>query len=67
MYRNDGVGKTVPSTDEVTQLLKAWSQGDDQALDKLAPLVYQQLHRAAHRHMAGERSGHMLQTAALVN
>ena len=67
MYRNDGVGKTVPSTDEVTQLVKAWSKGDDQALDKLAPLVYQQLHRAAQRHMAGERSGHMLQTTALVN
>jgi RNA polymerase sigma factor (TIGR02999 family) len=56
-----------PSTHEVTQLLKAWSTGDQQALEKLAPLVYQQLHRAARHYMAGERSGHTLQATALVN
>jgi RNA polymerase sigma factor (TIGR02999 family) len=55
------------STHEVTQLLKAWTHGDEQALEKLTPLVYEQLHRVAQRHMAGERSGHTLQTTALVN
>jgi RNA polymerase sigma factor (TIGR02999 family) len=57
----------VPSTHEVTQLLKAWTTGDEQALEKLAPLVYAQLHRAAQHYMKGERSGHVLQTTALVN
>ena len=57
----------VHSTHEVTQLLKAWTTGDEQALEKLTPLVYQQLHRFAQRYMAGERSGHTLQTTALVN
>lgn len=52
---------------EVTTLLQAWSAGDGQALDKLAPLVYQELHRTAHRYMAGENTGHTLQTTALVN
>lgn len=55
------------STQEVTQLLKAWSLGDDRALEKLTPLVYSQLHKIAQRYMAGERSGHTLQTTALVN
>jgi RNA polymerase sigma factor (TIGR02999 family) len=57
----------LPSTHEVTQLLKAWTTGDEQALEKLTPLVYEQLHRVAQRYMAGERSGHILQTTALVN
>jgi RNA polymerase sigma factor (TIGR02999 family) len=52
---------------EVTQLLKAWTAGDGQALEKLTPLVYQQLHRAAQRYIAGERPGHTLQTTALVH
>lgn len=52
---------------EVTQLLKAWSGGDEKALEKLTPLVYRQLHQIAQRYMGGERSGHMLQTTALVN
>jgi RNA polymerase sigma-70 factor, ECF subfamily len=55
------------STHEVTQLLKAWTNGDEQALEKLTPLVYQQLHRVARHYMAGQRSGHILQTTALVN
>src|SRR5271169_4064268 len=58
---------SLPSTHEVTQLLKAWTTGDEQALEKLTPLVYGQLHRVAQRCMAGERSGHTLQTTALVN
>jgi RNA polymerase sigma-70 factor, ECF subfamily len=56
----------VPSH-EVTQLLKAWTTGDEQALEKLTPLVYEQLRRVAQRHMAGQRPGHVLQTTALVN
>ena len=55
------------SAHEVTQLLRAWSEGDHEALDKLTPLVYEELHRAAHRYMAQERPGHTLQTTALVN
>jgi RNA polymerase sigma factor (TIGR02999 family) len=58
---------TLPSTHEVTQLLQAWSGGDEHALERLTPLVYEQLHRVAQRYMAGERSGHTLQTTALVN
>ena len=57
----------TPSTHEVTQLLKAWSGGDQQALEKLTPIVYRHLHQIAQRYMGGERSGHMLQTTALVN
>ena len=52
---------------EVTVLLQAWSTGDEAALQKLTPLVYQELHRAARRYMAGERSGHTLQATALIN
>src|SRR5215471_2014835 len=55
------------ASDEVTQLLLAWNAGDDQALAQLTPLVYNELHRLAHRYMAGERTGHSLQTSALVN
>ena len=57
----------LPSTHEVTQLLKAWSTGDEQALERLTPLVYRQLHRVAQRYMAGQRADHTLQTTALVN
>lgn len=56
-----------PGAHEVTGLLQAWSAGDEEALQKLLPLVYRQLHRAAQRYMAGERSGHTLQTTALIN
>ena len=52
---------------EVTRLLKAWSDGDQSALDKLMPLVYGELHRLAHQHMRREKPGHMLQTSALLN
>jgi RNA polymerase sigma factor (TIGR02999 family) len=57
----------LASSQEVTRLLKAWGAGDDEALEKLTPLVYRQLHEIARRYMAGERVGHMLQTTALVN
>ena len=51
----------------ITQLLVAWNQGDQAALEQLTPLVYQELHRLAHGYLAGERRGHVLQTTALVN
>ena len=52
---------------EVTQLLRAWSDGDAKAFDRVLPLVYQELHRLAARYMAGERAGISLQATALVN
>jgi RNA polymerase sigma factor (TIGR02999 family) len=52
---------------DLTQLLKAWSAGDSGALDRLTPLVYEELHRRAHWHMTHERPGQTLQTTALVN
>ncbi len=57
----------TPSSHDVTQLLKAWAAGDEQALEKLTPLVYDQLHRAAQRYMANERPSHTLQATALVH
>jgi RNA polymerase sigma-70 factor (ECF subfamily) len=59
---------TPPSTrQEVTQLLGAWSGGDERALEKLIPLVQPELHRLAHHYMNRERAGHTLQTTALLN
>ena len=55
------------SPEGLTQLLRAWSDGDETALQKLTPLVYEELHRLAHRYMAHERVGHTLQTSALLN
>lgn len=52
---------------EVTQLLLDWSNGDKAALDKLVPVVYQELRRLASYYMRRERLGHTLQTSALVN
>jgi len=51
----------------VTELLRAWGAGDREALDRLTPLVYKELHRLAHRYMARENSHPTLQTSALVN
>jgi RNA polymerase sigma factor (TIGR02999 family) len=53
--------------DEVSALLRAWSQGDEHALTQLTPIVYDELRRLAHRYMKRERAGHSLQTTALVN
>jgi len=53
--------------DDVTMLLLTWTDGDDQALERLAPLVQEELRRIAGRYMAGERPGHTLQASALVN
>jgi len=57
----------TPLSYEVTTLLKDWSAGDQSALDKLMPLVYDELRRLAHQHMRREKPGHTLQTSALVN
>jgi RNA polymerase sigma factor (TIGR02999 family) len=56
-----------PIPSEVTQLLGQWGGGDGVALDELMPLVYEELRRLAHGHMARERGDHTLQTTALVN
>ena len=55
------------STGELTGLLRAWSGGDQQALEVLAPQVQQELHRIAAHYMAGERPNHSLQSTALIN
>jgi RNA polymerase sigma factor (TIGR02999 family) len=57
----------TPSPNDITQLLIAWADGDESALEKLAPLVHSELHRLAHHYMDRERPGHILQTSALVN
>lgn len=59
---------TLPSpAHEVTQLLKDWSEGKQAALDKLMPLIYQELRRLAHQYLSRERAGHTLQTTDLVH
>jgi RNA polymerase sigma factor (TIGR02999 family) len=57
----------APSKAGVTQLLRAWSEGDDVALERLTPVVENELRRIAHRCMAREKPGHILQATALVN
>ena len=52
---------------EITEMLKACSGGNREAMDKLVPLVYEELHRQAHRYLNRERSNHTLQTTALVH
>jgi RNA polymerase sigma-70 factor, ECF subfamily len=58
---------TLNGPRDVTGLLLAWGQGDEAALQELVPLVYEQLHMAARRYIAGERPGHTLQATALVH
>jgi len=57
----------TPASNEVTELLVEWSNGNQAALEKLMPLVYEELHRLAHYYMGNERRGHTLQTSGLVN
>ncbi|HEV8160607.1 MAG TPA: sigma-70 family RNA polymerase sigma factor [Pyrinomonadaceae bacterium] len=52
---------------EITQMLREWSGGKQEALDNLLPLVYDELHRQASRFLRKERQGHTLQTTALIN
>ena len=51
---------------QVTQLLQEWSEGDENALAQLMPLVHEELHCLAHQHMRRESAGHVLQTSALI-
>lgn len=62
----EGMSKNY-SAEQITELLRAWSQGDAAALNELTALVYDELHRRAHNRMRQERAGHSLQTADLVN
>jgi RNA polymerase sigma factor (TIGR02999 family) len=57
----------TPSPESITQLLIEWRDGDEKALDRLIPLVYEELNRLAHRYMRRERPGHSFQTNDLVN
>jgi RNA polymerase sigma factor (TIGR02999 family) len=57
----------APSQHDVTRLLADWRDGDQGALDRLMPLVYDELRRMARRYMRGERENHTLQSSALVN
>jgi RNA polymerase sigma factor (TIGR02999 family) len=56
-----------PDAHQLTQLLAAWSDGEEEALEKLAPLVHAELYRLARRYMSRERPDHLLQTSALIN
>jgi RNA polymerase sigma factor (TIGR02999 family) len=58
---------TEPLDEDITQLLQLWKQGDESALEKLTPLVYQELYRLAARYMRREQVDHTLQATALVN
>jgi RNA polymerase sigma factor (TIGR02999 family) len=58
---------STPSQHEITRLLLDWRDGDREALDQLVPIVHQELRRLARHYMRGERTGHTLQTSALIN
>ena len=62
-----GPARSGPPLPQVTVLLRRWSDGDQRALDRLMPLVYEELRGVAHRRLEGERAGHTLQTTALVH
>jgi RNA polymerase sigma factor (TIGR02999 family) len=64
--QDDGDVKAPPG-DDVSALLRAWTEGDRSALDRLTPIVYEELRRLARYYLRGERPGHTLQTTALVN
>ncbi len=65
MPKRVSTSETAP--DDVSALLRAWTEGDQHALARLTPIVYDELHRLAHYYLKHERSGHSLQTTALVN
>jgi len=58
---------TMPTSQNLTQMLLAWGDGDEAARDALIPMVYEQLRRIARHHLRHERPGHSLQTGALIN
>src|SRR6266571_2863982 len=57
----------MPSTQDVTGMLRDWTSGDQEALDKLIPVVYDELRRQAARYLRRERPDHTLQTTALIH
>jgi RNA polymerase sigma factor (TIGR02999 family) len=61
------MSKTTHISKEITGMLRAWSDGEREALDAILPLVYQELHRQAHRYLQHERRNNSLQTTALIN
>jgi RNA polymerase sigma-70 factor, ECF subfamily len=58
---------TPRGSEPITALIRAWSDGDQTALERLTPLVYGELRRTARRYMRSQRQGHTLQTTALVH
>jgi RNA polymerase sigma factor (TIGR02999 family) len=68
---DQGVAIDMSGTDdrshEISRLLREWGDGDRKAMDELLPLVYDELHRQAHRFLRRERNGHTLQTTALIH
>ncbi len=62
-----GISMSTPASHEVTHLLRAWSEGDQAALERLIPLVHAELHLLAKRYMRHEHAGHTLQTTALIH
>src|ERR1700733_7141562 len=66
VHENHEAG-SAPESRDVTRLLAEWQAGDQSALDRLMPLVYNELRRIAARYLHSERSGHTLQTTALVH
>jgi len=64
---SDEVSAMSPSPQQISQLLVAWSNGDQAALDQLMPLVYGELRKMARRYMRGQPAGHTLQTTALIH
>jgi RNA polymerase sigma factor (TIGR02999 family) len=65
MSEGASAGERLP--DDVSTLLRAWTDGDQRALARLTPIVYAELHRLAHYYLKGEKAGQSLQTTALVN
>jgi len=66
-HENRDAGSVADESRDVTRLLAEWQNGDQSALDRLMPLVYHELRRIAARYLHSERSGHTLQTTALVH
>jgi len=67
-YNRQQLGKSMsPPSSQITELLRAWSAGDQSAVGKVVELAYPELHRIARRHIFHERPGHTIEATALVN
>jgi RNA polymerase sigma factor (TIGR02999 family) len=67
LQSSSGLFSMTPEPSHITRLLKAWSGGDEAALEELMPRVYYELRKTARRYMKNERAGNTLQATALVN